>query len=287
MKVWVSQYCYQIAFSPDGTCLGTVTHDRMNFLDDEVKLWDVQSGRELVALRRPALAHLKHLAFSPDGNLLAFSGRSSCEVCETATGRTLCKFGALGAGPAFSRDGRLVASDAGLWDPHTGRLVRAFRGSTMAGSPSDAGVTEGFPIFEGSGLWGSLVLDPQGQRFAKDGGGGRLNDDGAIELLEASDGRVLLTLRGHAGPVTSLCFAPDGDRLVSAGQDGTVRIWESRRGRCLLTLPVPREDDRLRTDEILGDTWNCVAINPDGLRVAASSDRIRMWSADPGGSRRQ
>src|SRR5262249_54059623 len=33
-------------------------------------------------------------------------------------------------------------------------------------------------------------------------------------------------LRGHTGAVTAVAFAPDGRSLVSASQDGSVKVWD-------------------------------------------------------------
>ena len=35
---------------------------------------------------------------------------------------------------------------------------------------------------------------------------------------------------GHAGPVRSVAYAPDGAALASGGEDGAVRIWDARTG---------------------------------------------------------
>src|SRR6516164_7949928 len=53
--------------------------------------------------------------------------------------------------------------------------------------------------------------------------------DGLVRLhdLKAADPRTAAhDLAGHNGPVAGLVFAADGRRLVSAGSDGTLRLWQ-------------------------------------------------------------
>ncbi len=57
-----------------------------------------------------------------------------------------------------------------------------------------------------------------------------------IHILEMATGREILQLRGHTNWITGLAFSPDGLRLVSAGSDGTVKLWEPVTGREILTL---------------------------------------------------
>jgi WD40 repeat protein len=57
---------YAVAFSPDGRRLATGGM----YPEDAVKLWNVETGAELVTLRAPTGCP-QHLAFSPDGNTLA------------------------------------------------------------------------------------------------------------------------------------------------------------------------------------------------------------------------
>ena len=45
----------------------------------------------------------------------------------------------------------------------------------------------------------------------------------------------MITFKGHAGQVYSAAFNPTGDRILTASQDGTAKLWDLS-GRCLATL---------------------------------------------------
>jgi WD40 repeat protein len=66
---------------------------------------------------------------------------------------------------------------------------------------------------------GALALSPDGKWLAA----GDL--DGGLRVLEAATGQVVLKCRAHSGPVTDLNFAPAEPILVTAGEDGTAKLW--------------------------------------------------------------
>ena len=41
---------------------------------------------------------------------------------------------------------------------------------------------------------------------------------------------------GPSGYVNSVCFSPDGSRIVSGSRDITVRIWNAVTGACEVTM---------------------------------------------------
>src|SRR5262249_19943573 len=77
---------------------------------------------------------------------------------------------------------------------------------------------------------------------------------------------------GHSGPVHQLAFSEDGKRLVSAGADGTVRLWDGTNGAALRTLPETTE-------------WQySAALSSDGRRAAAGGGGglVPGWESEAG-----
>ncbi|MEN9667252.1 MAG: hypothetical protein RLZZ326_3615, partial [Planctomycetota bacterium] len=50
--------------------------------------------------------------------------------------------------------------------------------------------------------------------------------DGMVRIFDAASGREIHSIVGHVGRVWDVCFHPSG-RILSAGGDGTVRLWEA------------------------------------------------------------
>lgn len=83
---------------------------------------------------------------------------------------------------------------------------------------------------------------------------------------------IIRTLAGHADRVSHCAFSPDGSWIVSASQDGTLKIWDQATGAERATLQGH------------GAGVNRCCVSPDGaLIVSASRDEtLIVWDAAKG-----
>jgi Tol biopolymer transport system component len=93
-----------------------------------------------------------------------------------------------------------------------------------------------------------------------------------LEQVTDEHGGEVRSLAGHKGAVMSVAYGPDGSRILSGGEDGTMKLWETETGRELRTFSGHKA------------AVTSVAFSPDGsMAVSGSSDgTLRLWDIASG-----
>jgi WD40 repeat protein len=95
------------------------------------------------------------------------------------------------------------------------------------------------------------------------------SDDQTARLWDASSGRVLHELAGHADRVRGVGFSPDGRQAVTFGLHGPVYLWDVATGT------------RLR--DFGSHQMNLAVFSPDGLTLATGSEgETLLWDVASG-----
>lgn len=207
-----SNWVNSVAFSPDGQLLAS------GGANNTIKLWQVGTGEEI----RTFTGHsdsVCSVTFSSDGEFLA-SGSADCTIklWQVSTGREIRTF--IGHSffvnsVALSRDGQVLASGSSdnqikLWQVSTAKEIITLTGhsdavSSVAFSPDPP------PSFNSVELQGILAS---------------ASWDNTIKIWDISTGDEIYTLNEHSSYVRAIAFSPDGQTLVSASDDDTIKMWQ-------------------------------------------------------------
>jgi WD40 repeat protein/serine/threonine protein kinase len=291
-------------FSPDGSQVLTGNDN------GTAKLWNVRTGA-LVLTFTVHTGCVMSAAFSPDGARLVTAGDGTAKVWDAKTGAvalTLRGHTQMVKSASFSPDMSLIVTasydrTAKLWDARTGALVNTLRGHTeyiyaAAFSPDGGRVVTG-SWDRTARVWdtktGAAVLTLKGDTdgvtsasFSPDGSRiltGSHSRDMTAKVWDANRGlenyaveepaeeRIDCSrLQGQPRDLRLAIFNPDRTRVLTAGQDKRVRVWDAKSGAELLTL------------EGHTGVLRSASFSPDGSRVATAGDdgTARVWDAATG-----
>jgi WD40 repeat protein len=88
-------------------------------------------------------------------------------------------------------------------------------------------------------------------------------DDQVVRIFDLATGREVNDLVGHTRPVLALAYSPDGKTIVTASEDGLVKLWAS--------------DSCSQIDQVdltsSGDWPTSVAFAPDGKTILVGTAR--------------
>lgn len=235
----------QARFVPENGLIATAS------LDGTAIIWDASSGEIVHRLRRHTKA-LQSLAVSPDGTYVATASQDGTAILwDVRSGAVQCVLGGHD-GPvnmvSFSSDGTRVvtASDdhtAIAWEVGSCRAQFQLMGHT-------AGVV--------TATFASSSSSPYILTASR---------DKSVRLWNALTGSSVGSAMAHQGRVSFAEFSPDGSRIVTAGEDMRLRVWDTT--------------TQLRAT-LLGHSSTILAgrYSHDGaLILSVSVDRtLRLWS---------
>lgn len=218
-----------------------------------IKLYDLESHREVSSFQVPAGQNFDVVVFSPDRTRVAVDAPDGrITVWDVRSGNRVAE--CRGHSQAitnltFSPDGLRLIS-AGLdgeiktWDPGTGHQQGSL--SAIAGNIT------------------CVAVAPDSKSLA--------TTDGSemVRVFDAKTMDELVRLQSANRELVRCSFFPDGNRLLTSAKDGLLQVWDIRSRRIVAEMVAHSAQAQ------------AIAFSPDGASVAtASNDRtVRVWDTE-------
>jgi WD40 repeat protein/serine/threonine protein kinase len=235
-----------VDFSSDDSKLVSASHS------GSIIIWDVQTGIKSseINVDRPSNA----VACSPLDNQIAIaSGLRNVQIWDASTQKLVKELNIGGniSNLAYHPLGDRLLSTSGdrtakIWDVKTGKLIRSYQSQSGA-------------------LLYKAVFSPDGSQIA-------VCDGASVTVLDAYSGQQSQKLIGHDFAAMSVNFDPSGRRLVSVGDDNTVKLWDLDAGQPVMMSSSDRGD------------LKGVAMSRDGKIIASAGigNSINVWNSTAG-----
>ncbi|MDR1174301.1 MAG: WD40 repeat domain-containing protein [Treponema sp.] len=242
-----------VAYSPDGRRIATGSKD------NTVKIWDVESGREIRTLSGHTNS-VRAAGYSPDGRrIVSGSLDTSAKIWNAETGQEIRTLSGHSGGirsVAYSPDGRRIVSGSidktvKIWNAETGQEIRALTGHNSS-------------VY-------AVNYSPDGRRIIS---GSR---DNTIKIWDAETGREIRSIAAFEGRIFTLDIAwkPDGSRIAATGGNLLIREWNAETGQETKRITGQGSDD---------DGFSAVRYSPDGKQIIAGTyeSGARIFDANTG-----
>lgn len=240
-----------LGLTPDGR------HALTGGWDKTIKLWNIETGKELWTVDATPGLGVPYLSIEPSGKIFAGGDLLGIvRLWDLTTGEKIHHYDFdpdrettfYHMWVVLTPDGKKfvahqVGRGAALFDISSGRKIRAFDHADL----SAIGVTpDGKYVITGD--W-----------------------NGTIKLWNMNTGGLIRTFRGHTEGIRSLTVTGDGNYLVTGSDDGTAKLWEISTGKHIQTYR--------------GHPIKCVMVTDDGRYVITGGlldPTTRIWDLKTG-----
>lgn len=184
-------------------------------------------------------------ALSPDGTRLAGLNNEQLIVWDLITGSIVFSTGRAGAVQVFFSPEK------------TEVYTLSIDGSGVIRDAETGAQNNSFSAIDDHN--GVVAFDPENGWLAV----GSLGGD--VRIWDPVERRAVATLEAHRLQITALAFSADGERLATAGEEGSVKVWNWRTRELMTTF----EDEAAALS---------LSFSPDGAQLAAGKGQdTRLW----------
>ncbi len=281
-----------VLFSPDSLLMATVSRD------GQLRLWNMETGEESIALGIPGDAEVQEIAFSPDGRMVAGStDENNIHLWRIDTHEWLARLeGHKGTihDICFDPGGRFLASASAdssirFWNIKTYTKRFVFRSNKAEGQHALAISPDGSVLAAGtaSGLitfWDMALQHQVGEMEAHSQpvSAMHFSPDGSVLASTSGDSSLLLIDIGpnqsahkfvHEGAeVLDLSFHPDSRRLACGMSDNSIRLYDVK--------------EKAPLHQVVGHNGPVTGVSYtyDGKWIISGSldQRLRLWDSETG-----
>ncbi|KAJ5892846.1 WD40 repeat-like protein [Penicillium tannophilum] len=271
--------------------LATICLIHSDWLSNTINILDPVSWESIATIETEKGIHIKYLALSHNGKLLASaSAEGFIEVWDLTTRKCVSRL--EGHAESISlvvwlRDGRLVSASSDrtikTWDPSTRQCLSILKGhhssvdylllsadETRLISASNRDSLIKIWDLESSTAVRDHTQPVKGVVWPNDAKCFASYSNTEIKIWDPSTAECLLSTESHGGAINQICWSENGD-LASHCSKGILRVWNLSTGQCSMSIDSGEPSASLAWSQ---DGSNLILASYDGL--------IKTWDAKNG-----